>query len=130
MLNENRVKLMTRMARYEKGIGKDDIKISSFYKKDYVSMHVLITLLLTTIGFGMIAGLVVLGNLDSVLQNLTMNKMIVLAGIAVIAYIVFLIGFGVFTSVLHKRKHANAKQRVKQYYRDFARLKKLYTKEK
>ena len=35
MLNESKVKLMTRMAMYESKQGEEDFKISSYYKKDY-----------------------------------------------------------------------------------------------
>lgn len=37
MLNESKVKLRTRMARYESKQGEEDFKISSYYKKDYRS---------------------------------------------------------------------------------------------
>ena len=39
MLNESKVKLMTRMAMYESKQGEEDFKISSYYKKDYRSFH-------------------------------------------------------------------------------------------
>lgn len=42
MLNESKVKLMTRMAMYESKQGEEDFKISSYYKKDYRSFHTLL----------------------------------------------------------------------------------------
>mgnify|MGYP006964168553 CR=1 FL=1 len=39
MLNEERVKLMVQLASYEQKEGKEDFKVSSYYKKDYVSFH-------------------------------------------------------------------------------------------
>ena len=65
MLNENRVKLMTRMAAYEEKKGKEDIPISSYYRKDYVGLNVLITILWTTIGYGLFLGLVLIGGMDN-----------------------------------------------------------------
>ncbi|GCA66104.1 hypothetical protein KGMB01110_05400 [Mediterraneibacter butyricigenes] len=86
MLNENRVKLMTRMAAYEEKKGKEDIPISSYYRKDYVGLNVLITILWTTIGYGLFLGLVLIGGMDNFLESLTITKMIILALIIVVGY--------------------------------------------
>ena len=40
MLDERKVKLMTKLALYEETYGKEDFKISSYYRKDYASLHV------------------------------------------------------------------------------------------
>ena len=41
MLDERKVKLMTKLALYEETHGKEDFKISSYYRKDYASLHVI-----------------------------------------------------------------------------------------
>lgn len=43
MLDEKRVKLMTKLALYEETQGKDDFKVSEYYRKDYVGMHMICT---------------------------------------------------------------------------------------
>ena len=39
MLDEKKVKLMTRLAFYEQTQGKEDFKVSAYYRKDYASLH-------------------------------------------------------------------------------------------
>ena len=39
MLNERRVKHMVKLASYESKRGKEDMKINSYFKKDYVSFN-------------------------------------------------------------------------------------------
>ncbi len=39
MVNEEKVKLMNKMALYEEKYGKEDFKIASYYKKDYVAIR-------------------------------------------------------------------------------------------
>ena len=56
MLNEERVKLMVQLASYEQKEGKEDFKVSSYYKKDYVSFHRLATMIWTTIGYWIASG--------------------------------------------------------------------------
>ena len=51
MLNEDKVKLMTRMAMYESKEGAEDFKISSYYRKDYSSFHTIVTIIWVTIGY-------------------------------------------------------------------------------
>ena len=41
MLNENKVKMMTKMAIYEKNEGKRMLKMSRYYKGDFVTLGIL-----------------------------------------------------------------------------------------
>ena len=45
MVNEEKVKLMNKMALYEEKYGKEDFKIASYYKKDYVSYQTIFTVI-------------------------------------------------------------------------------------
>lgn len=129
MISEERVRIMTKMSLYEKRIGEQDLKISNYYKKDYSSLNTLITILWITVGYAIMAGLVVVSNLDALMENLTMQKMIFLGIVAVGGYLVILIAYLIGASMFYKKKHNVAKRRVKQYYRDLSRLGKIYKKE-
>ena len=50
MLDEQKIKLMTKLAFYEKTQGKEDFKISEYYRKDYTSLHVICSILWVTVG--------------------------------------------------------------------------------
>lgn len=130
MLDKRRIRLMTRMSAYEKKYVNQDLKISTYYKKDYVSLNTLLTILWITVGYVIVAGLFALCNMDVILKNLDLSKLILLAGIAVGAYLILVILYGVCASSFYKMKHSRAKQRVKKYYRDLARLEKMEIKEK
>lgn len=130
MLNEDRVRLMTQMAANEGELEEEDLKISSYYRKDYSSLHTLITVLWLTVGYGIIVGLVALGNMDAIMKNLTINKTITLCVGVVVVYVLLVIIYAIAANQFYKAKHNKAKQRVKKYYRDLSRLGKLYMKEK
>lgn len=130
MLDKNRIRLMAKMAEYEKSLAPDDLKISTYYKKDYAGLNTLITAIWITIGYVMAAGLVVLCNIDALLKNLTMTKLIIIASIAAGTYIILLVTYCVCASSFYKSRHNKAKQRVKKYYRDLSRLEKMYMEEK
>lgn len=130
MLDKKRIRLMSKTAMYEKHHIREDLKISSYYKKDYSSMNTLITLLWTTVGYLIIAAIIVFINLDSLLKDLTVQKMVIIVGVAIASYLIVLIVYGVSASSYFSRRHTNAKQRVKKYYRDLNRLSKMIEKEK
>ncbi len=42
---------MTKLALYETGEGREDIRLSKYYKTDYVRLQILKTLLAVTVGY-------------------------------------------------------------------------------
>ena len=129
MLDKRKVRLMTKMAIYEKEYGEKDIKISGYYKKDYSSLNTWITLIWVSAGYLLAAALLVLCGADAILEGLTFLKLLVLIAIAAGAYFALLIIYGIGSGKFYRRKHTQAKQRVKKYYRDMSRLEKIYKKE-
>lgn len=130
MLDKKRIRLMTRTAIYEKKHAEEDIKISTYYKKDYASLNTWITLIWITVGYVLAAGLFLLCTADSVMEGLTIVKLILLAAIALGFYLVLLIVYGIGAGNFYRKKHGRAKHRVKRYYRELSRLEKMYKKEK
>lgn len=121
---------MVRMASYEKTNAKQDQKISSYYKKDYISLNTLITILWITIGYAIIVGLAAVCGMDILFENLTIVRMLILVGLVIVGYIIVLVIYGVCVSSYYKSKHNRAKQRVKRYYRDMSKLENYGKKER
>jgi len=129
MLDKNRIRLMMKMAAYEKTKAKLDLNISNYYKKDYVSFNTLLTALWITLGYILIIGLVAICSLDYLMKDLTVTKIITVAAVVVGVYIVLLVIYSVCTANFYKARHNKAKQRIKRYYRDLSHLEKMMTKE-
>ena len=130
MLNEERVKLMTEMAKYENTLGEEDLKISTYYKKDYTSLHTLITILWLTVGYGLVVALAILSDLEKLMSSLTMERVILLGIMVIGVYIAVVIAYCIIAVSFYNNQYSKAKQRVKVYYRSLSRLGKLYMKEK
>lgn len=129
MLDKNRIRLMAKMAEYEKSLASEDMKISSYFKKDYAGFNTLITAIWITIGYAILFGLIVLCNGDALMNNLTTTKLVMIAAVTVGGYIILLVAYCVCASGFYKSKHNKAKQRVKEYYRELNFLGKMYMKE-
>ena len=130
MLDERKVKLMTKLAMYEETQGKEDFKISEYYRKDYAGMHVICSILWITVGYVCVVALIALAGMEQLLSKMS-GGMIVTLGIAVVVgYFVLVIVYAVITSHIYNEKHKQARQRVKKYNHDLTRLLKMYEKEK
>ena len=77
MLDERKVKLMTKLALYEETHGKEDFKISSYYRKDYASLHVIYAFLSVSVGYVCLVGVLLLAGVENIMGNLS-NGLIIL----------------------------------------------------
>ena len=130
MLDKERIKAMVKLSFYEQGKGKDYLRISGYFKKDYVSFNTLLTGLWVSVGFVLIAGVYGIMEIENILAELSMETFIALVREVVIAYLAVLIVFCVISSLVHRQRHKNAKRHVKNYYRDLGHLEKITAKEK
>ena len=105
MLDKRKIRLMIKMASYEKQGAEEDLKISSYYKKDYVSMNVWATAIWFTIGYAIVAALIAFCTLEQILEKLTILKLLLLMGTAVGGYLILLILYCTGARMFYKRKH-------------------------
>ncbi len=129
MLDERKVRLMTSLAMYEQGQGKEDFKVSEYYRKDYTGMHILFSIFWTTVGYACIAGLVVLSGLKYFMENMSVKLFVTIGIAAVVGYLAVVIIYAVITSHIYNKKHKDARQRVKRYNHNLTKLLKMYEKE-
>lgn len=129
MLSKKKIRLMSRMAMYEKRYGREDMKITTYYKKDYSSINTWLSIFWVTAGYIILALLLAYVNMDLLLLNLTTQKLIFIIAAVVAAYVIILILYGSWAKKFYNNKHTKAKQRVKKHYRDLNRLEKMCAKE-
>ena len=130
MLDEKKVKLMTRLAFYEQTQGKEDFKVSAYYRKDYASLHTICSIIWVTVGYICAVGLIFLAGMDNFLSSMSFGMMFLMLGILVFVYLFLLILYGVIANHIFNKKHRESRQRVKKYNHDLTRLLKLYEREK
>lgn len=129
MLDEKKIRRMTKLASYETKEGKEEIDISTYYRKDYVSVNVLRTLLWVTLGYVIAVALLCIANLEVLIENITLGKIITLAVGVIVLYLILMVAYGVGASRHYKRKHNKARDRVKEFCHGLFLLEKMYEKE-
>lgn len=129
MLDERKVKLMTKLAFYEQTDGKEDFKISEYYRKDYAGIHVICSVIWITLGYICAAGLMIIAGLDSIMARMSNGLLVTLVLAVVIGYFVLVIVYAVVSSHVFNKKHKEARHRVKRYNHNLIKLLKMYEKE-
>lgn len=129
MLNEERVKHMVKLALYETKNGTEELKVSSYYKKDYISLHVLWSLLLVTASYVLFIALLTITFMSVLIENFHIALVVILGVAALAIYIGLMITYVMVTRKLYKKKHARAYHKVKRFKEDLIELELLYGKE-
>ena len=126
MVNEDRIKLMTRMAAYEKDEHKKNKKIVSFFKSDYISMQMLRSVISTTMAFAIMFGLYVLYDFEVFMKEIYKMDMFEFAKSVIIIYMIFLCIILVITYVVSLYQYNRALQSTKLYYANLKKLSRIY----
>ena len=129
MLNEERVKHMVKLADYETKRGNEEMKISSYFKKDYISMNTLASLVWMTIAYILCIVAIWLSVREFVTVELTepqnLSLVVLIVGLDLVLFIMYM----VIARRFYKKKHARAYHRMKRFKEDLAVLERMYEKE-
>ncbi len=115
MLNEERIRLMARMAAYEEHEGKRDIAISGYFRGDYISFQLLKSAIYATVGFALAVAMYVLYNAETFLEDFyKMDIMEFFKGI-LSKYCLVMAIYLVISYFVYSYRYHRAKRHVKQY---------------
>lgn len=129
MLNEERVKHMVKLSLYDEKKGPKELKTSSYFKKDYVSLNVICSAIWMTLAYGIIVVLLGLTYMEPLMRIMTFKMIIFgIIGIAAIYIVLLAICIGV-TRWFYKKKHKQAHYSVKEFRKELYKLEKMYERE-
>ena len=129
MINIRKTRLMTKLALYETGEGREDIRLSKYYKTDYVRLQILKTLLAVTIGYILILLMVGLYKSEYLIAE-AVNLDYRAIGITVLViYIILLTIYIVGTIIGYSIKYDLSRGKLTRYFRLLNIMKKIYREE-
>ena len=130
MLNEKKIITMSRMAMYDNGHKKKCLKIGSYYKKDYISLQVIITFIWTTLLY--LVGVAAWGlwKMEEILSEFSIEYLIDLGIWIGGLYLVALIIVGIISGFIYRDKYNKALFIAKGYYRALGDLHHIYRRGK
>nr|WP_294575469.1 hypothetical protein [uncultured Anaerostipes sp.] len=126
MVSEEKVRIMTELARYEKAYKDKDFHIDRYREEDYIRLETIKMSISLTAAFLGIILLIGASQMDRVIMTLRKGQMtVVLLGVLA----VYLILFFVYRSITKKRairEYQDVEVRIRMYDRHLEELLRLY----
>ena len=129
MLNEEKIKIMNKLAMYEQGEGKKYLPVSRYYRSDYIGLALIKNFFLVTIGYCLILAGIAAYFGEYLVDNIHKMDLVAVGRNAVIGYVVVLVVFSVATYIQYSVRYHKAKKSVKEYYQELTQLNKIYSRE-
>lgn len=129
MLNEERIKLMTRMAIYEKREGKEMLPIGNYYKSDYVSLKMVTAGISITVAYALFIVLWGVSRAEYLMENIHVMDLAALVKKFAAGYFLLLIAYLLIAFIVYMRRYKAAKNSLKKYYRQLKELSRMYDEE-
>lgn len=130
MINEEKVKLMTKLEIYESTKGKSELPLSHYYKSDYVRFQVFKTVVTSTIAFMLLAVFVVLANLETLMVKINSIDLVKTAYVVGAIYIIFVLLYMLLARILYAKRYEEVKPDIIVYNHNLKQLKEFYEEEK
>ena len=129
MVNEDRVKNLYKIAKYEREESQKNRQMGQYYKSDYVGKEIVKSIFYGTIAYLLMVLLWALSNLESFLNS--MNNLGIVADVVfiVIVYVVFMLVYLTITYVVFRMRYQAGRKRLKSYTKVLKTVKKMYDRE-
>lgn len=129
MVNEEKVILMTRMAAFAAHEGKKDTKINEYFRSDYIGFELVKSAISGTIIFVILFAVYLVSNFESIIGSLFSADMASCGRIILGCYLVVVVGYCAVSYIIYSRRYAEMRNKMKKYYNDLRKLRKMYEKE-
>lgn len=126
MLNENKVKMMTKMAIYEKNEGRRMLKTARYFKSDYIAFGILKTLITTSIAYIIMLIMYVLYNMESIIKDINKLDYTEVGTNLIIGYVAMIAVFSAIAFVVYGKQYDNSRNGLKRYFSRLNKLERFY----
>jgi len=129
MLNEERVRLMTRMACYEAKEGRKNVAIGNYFRGDYIGLQVIKSVISATIAYILIFAMFILYDFEVFMADIYKMDLLEFAKTVITYYLVFTVGYAVISYGVYTYRYTRARKSLKTYYNNLKKLAYLYERE-
>lgn len=129
MLNNRKVRLMTRLAMYEQSEGREDVRLSKYFRSDYVRLQTLKTVVSVTTGYLLVLLILVVYHSEYLIRDAVIldyrGLLVKYAGI----YVALLAVYCAFGTIGYMIKYRTSRKKLAKYFRMLRRLRSIYKEE-
>ena len=127
MINQDRLRLMTRLAAYEEHEGKKCMAIADFFRGDYIGWNIIKTIVSATIAFIIIIGMALYYDMEVLMQDIYKMDLMGFGKQILIYYLVFIAIYAVIAYIVYSVRYYRAKKSLKKYFNRLKQLAALYS---
>lgn len=128
MVNEEKVKVMTRLALYEQKESKA-IKTAKYYKDDYIGLNMINTAILITVCYVFILLIGMIYKIDYLMNHITEIDIWGIGKKLVVIYIALVIIYMLLAYIVYSVRFRVAQESNKGYMEDLKKLCRMYKRE-
>ena len=130
MINEEKVKCMTKAAVYENSPEKKNIGIDSYFRGDYLGLQLVKSALAYTAAFCILAAIWAMSRMEEITLKLSHAAYLnYLIKILLILFVIGLVFYEIAVYIYYSKKYQNAKQSVQEFHTYLKRIHKFYEAE-
>lgn len=130
MLNQDKVRIMTRLAIYEQGKGKEELEINKYYKNDYIRLQVIKSFVASTLGSLLIAVIIILYQSEYLILNATKLNFVEIGKATLLIYIGVSIFYFIITTTSASFKYSKTRKSLRKYNYLLRKLESIYAADK
>ena len=129
MINNERVRLMTRMSVYEEREGARDFRIFGYFRADYIVSQMLHSFVTGTMAFLVLLGVYGMYNFEDLILSIYSVDLTQMLFTLITRYVVFMAVFFAITFLVYNHRYSKTRNNLARYARDLKKLDASYKRE-
>lgn len=124
-----RIKLMTKMASFEKNEGKRSMSIGTYFRGDYIGKEIIKSIVYGTVAFAIVFGMYIAYDFEFFMQDIYKMDLLEFGKAAAGYYFKFIIAYAIITYIVYALRYQGARRNLRAYYNNLKRLNAIYKAE-
>ena len=129
MVNMRKVRLMTKLAIYEKNEGKEDIKLGKYFRRDYVRLKILHNIVAVTIGYLLVLALIIAYQMEYLIREAVNLDYIGMGKTILGGYVIVVTVYAMAAMVGYGLYYDYSRKKLAKYFRMLRLLRSMYQEE-
>jgi len=129
MVNMRKVRLMTKLAIYEKSEGKEDIKLGKYFRRDYIRLKILHNIVAVTIGYLLVVAMIVAYQMEYLIREAVNLDYIGIGKTILGIYIIIVTVYVMAAMVGYGLYYDYSRKKLAKYFRMLRLMRSLYQEE-
>lgn len=129
MVNNRKVRLMTRLAIYEEGEGKEDIRLGKYFRRDFVRLQLFKNIIAVTVGYLLLVALYMAYKLEFLISEAVKLDYAAMGRRLLALYLIILVVYIAGSLVFSVLYYNASRKKLAKYFRMLRLMRSFYREE-